>query len=63
MINQDDIIHQIKGGQKFKNIIYTEINQGLNFDLSDKLKKEIIQKGYNTTINHIEKYLIEKSSN
>ena len=63
MINQDDIIHQIKGGQKFKNIIYTEINQGLNFDLSDKQKKEIIQKGYQTTINHIEKYFIEKSSN
>ena len=46
-----------------KRIILSEINGGLDFDLSDKLKKEIIQKGYNTTINHIEKYLIEKSSN
>ena len=59
MINQDDIIHQIKTGQQFKNIIYTEINQGLNFDLSDTLKKEIIQKGYLTTINHINKYLTD----
>ena len=59
MINQDDIIKQIKNGQKFKNIIYTEINQGLNFDLSDTLKKEIIQKGYLTTINHINKYLTD----
>ena len=59
MINQDDIIHQIKNGQKFKNIIYTEINQGLNFDLSDTQKKEIIQKGYQTTINHINKYFTD----
>lgn len=59
MINQDEFILQIKDGQRFKNIIYTEINQGLNFDLSDTLKKEIIQKGYLTTINHINKYLTD----
>ena len=35
------------------------VNQGLNFDLSDTLKKEIIQKGYLTTINHINKYLTD----
>tara|TARA_Y100001970_G_C14065530_1_gene766484 strand:+ start:226 stop:1077 length:852 start_codon:yes stop_codon:yes gene_type:complete len=59
MINQDDIIHEIKNGKKFYNIIYTEINQGLNFDLSESQKKEIIKKGYQTTINHIQKYFTE----
>ena len=60
MINQDDIIHEIKNRKEFPTIIYTEINQGLNFDLSELQKKEIIQKGYLTTINHIQKYHIQK---
>ena len=59
MINQDTIVQEIKDGKEFPTIIYTEINQGLNFDLSESHKKEIIQKGYQTTIDHIQKYLME----
>ena len=59
MINQDAILQGIKNGKEFHNIISVEINQGLNFDLSDTQKKEIIQKGYQNTINHINKYLTD----
>ena len=37
-----------------KRIIVTEINQGLNFDLSEDKKKEIIKLGYDSAIKHIE---------
>ena len=59
MINQDDIIHQIKNGQKFKNIIYTEINQGLNFDISQEDKEKMISKGYECALKHINEYLLD----
>ena len=38
------------------NIIYYDINLGLNFSLSEKEKEIYIQKAYDTTINHIHTY-------
>ena len=51
------IKNDIKNGTKFKNIIYTEVNQGLNFDLTYERKLEIIELGYETTNNHIKNNL------
>jgi|TARA_B110000971_G_C20000172_1_gene496393 NTE family protein len=53
MINQDDIVRKIKSGVSKKQIIYTEINEGLNFNLSDADKERIISIGYESTMNHI----------
>jgi predicted acylesterase/phospholipase RssA len=58
MINQDDIIREIKSGKVFKDIIYTEINEGLNFDMNTNEKKIIIKKGYDDAMNHINEHLI-----
>ena len=49
MINSDDT----ENHKKNKNIIYFEINQGLDFNLK---KESIIQEGYDNTIQHINKY-------
>ena len=57
IINQDDIVYQIKLGKKNKRIIYNEVNQGLNFDLSKDRRKFIIENAYNNTIEHIENIL------
>ena len=56
MINQDDIVREIKSGASNKKIIYTEINEGLNFTLSDEDKERIIRIGYESTMTHIKKY-------
>ena len=57
MINQDDIVYQIKKGNSNKKIIYNEIKLGLNFDVKDHIKDKVIQLAYNNTIKHINLYL------
>jgi len=57
MINQDDIIYQIKGNNSSKKDLFVEINQGLNFNLTQERKLEMIEIGYNKTLQHIDNYL------
>ena len=59
MINQDDIIYQIKGNNSSKKDLFVEINQGLNFNLTQERKLEMIEIGYNKTLQHIDNYLTE----
>ena len=56
MTNQDDIVYKIKSGETINNIIYTEINEGLNFNLTEEDKGRIINLGYESALNHIEKH-------
>ena len=57
MINQDDIIYQIKNNNSSKKDFFVEINQGLNFNLTQERKLEMIEIGYNKTLQHIDNYL------
>ena len=59
MINQDPIVHEIKAGKNLERIIYTEINQGLNFDVSQEDKDRMISKGYESALRHINEYLLK----
>ena len=43
-------------------ILYIKIDQGLNFDLSIEDKKNIIQKGYDNTLQHIQDYMDNTSN-
>ena len=52
MINSDNI----EDHKKNKNIIFFEIDQGLDFNISDVKKESILQEGYTKTINHINTY-------
>ena len=57
MINQDPIVYQIKSGEHPSRVIYTEINQGLNFDVSQEDKEKMIEEGYECTLKHIAAHL------
>jgi len=59
MINQDDIVHQIKENKSSKKDIFIKINQGLDFHLTQERKLEMIEIGYNKTLQHIDNYLTE----
>jgi len=59
MINQDDIVHQIKGNKSSKKDIFIEINQGLDFHLTQERKLEMIEIGYKKTLQHIDNYLTD----
>jgi NTE family protein len=59
MINQDDIVHQIKDNNYSKKDFFIEINQGLDFHLTRERKLEMIEIGYNKTLQHIDNYLTE----
>ena len=59
MINQDPIVYEIKAGNNSERIIYTEINQGLNFDVSQEDKDRMINKGYESALRHINEYLLK----
>lgn len=59
MINQDDIVHQIKENKSSKKDIFIVINQGLDFHLTQERKLEMIEIGYNKTLQHIDNYLTE----
>jgi predicted acylesterase/phospholipase RssA len=57
MINQDQVVYDIKNENEDPRIIYNQIEYGLNFDMPEKDKTEIIMKSYDTTINHIKRHL------
>ena len=57
MINQDPIVYQIKSGEHPERVIYTEVNQGLDFDISQENKDALIQSGYECALKHIEEHL------
>ena len=57
MINQDPIVYQVRSGETGKKIVYTEINQGLNFDVSQEDKDKMIEEGYECTLKHIAEHL------
>ena len=59
MINQDQTVYDVKNGKINKNIIYVEVNYGLNFVMEIEKKKEIIQQAYEITTNHINQYLVK----
>ena len=61
MINKEKIdFDKYKEGKE--RILYIQINQGLNFDLSVEDKKNIIQKGYDNTLQHIQNYMDNTSN-
>jgi len=59
MINQDQVVYDIKENKGKDNIIYVEINYGLNFDMSLEDKERLINSGYKLTIEHIKKHLVK----
>ena len=59
MINQDPIVYDVKAGKNPERVIYTEINQGLNFDVSQEDKDRMISKGYESALRHINEYLLK----
>ena len=59
MINQDPIVFQIKSGEHPERVINTEVNQGLDFDISQENKDVLIQSGYECALKHIEEHLLD----
>ena len=59
MINQDPIVYDVNAGKNPERVIYTEINQGLNFDVSQEDKDRMINKGYESALQHINEYLLK----
>tara|TARA_Y100001970_G_C14158605_1_gene817134 strand:- start:93 stop:947 length:855 start_codon:yes stop_codon:yes gene_type:complete len=57
MINQDQVVYDIKENKGSKQIIYVEVNYGLNFNMSMKDKEKIINYSYQATRKHITEYL------
>ena len=57
IINQDQIIYDIKNNKKDKRIIFNKVDYGLNFDMPTEDKLKIIDIAYNNTINHIKQHL------
>ena len=57
MINQDQTVYDIKQNKINKRIIYAEINYGLNFEITEDEKNNLIDKGYEITMKHITEHL------
>ena len=57
IINQDQIIYDIKNNKKDKRIIFNRVDYGLNFDMPMEDKLNIIDIAYKSTINHIKQHL------
>jgi len=57
MINQDQVIYDIKENKGSKQIIYVEVNYGLNFNMSIEDKNKIINDSYQATTKHIIEHL------
>ena len=62
MINKDETNFKDNYKEGNQRILYIPIGQGLNFDLSIEDKKNIIQKGYENTIKHIQNYMDNTSN-
>ena len=61
LVEQDQIVYDVKNGVKNKRIIYLPIKLGLNFDLDDSLKQGVIDKGYEGAIAHISEHFRESA--
>ena len=61
LVEQDQIVYDVKNGVKNKRIIYIPIKLGLNFDLDDSLKQEVIDKGYEGATTHINEHFTESA--
>ena len=57
IINQDQIIYDIKNNKKDKRIIFNRVDYGLNFDMPIEDKLKIIDIAYKNTIDHIKQHL------
>ena len=60
MINQDEVVYQIKKKNINPRIIYNEVNLGLDFNVKKETKERVIQEGYENAIKHIETYLLNE---
>ncbi len=60
MINQDEVVYQIKKKNINPRIIYNEVNLGLDFNVKKETKERVIQEGYGNAIKHIETYLLDE---
>ncbi len=60
MINQDEVVYQIKKKNINPRIIYNEVNLGLDFNVKKETKERVIQEAYENTIKHIETYLLDE---
>ena len=58
MINQDQVIYDIKENKGSSKIIYIEVDYGLNFNMPSNDKEKIINNSYHKTIKHITEYLV-----
>ena len=59
MINQDEIVYQIKNNKNDPRIIFNEVNLGLDFNVKDETKERGIQEAYEITMKHINDYQIK----
>ena len=59
MINQDQIIYDIKNNRKNKRILFNEVDYGLNFDMPLEDKLDIINDSYKLTLEHIRQHLVK----
>ena len=59
MIQQDQVIYDIKKNEIDPKIIYIPVDYGLKFDMSNKEKIEIMDKSYRITIEHIKQHLVK----
>lgn len=59
MINQDQIIYDIKNNKKNKRILFNEVDYGLNFDMPLEDKLDIINDSYKLTLEHIRQHLVK----
>lgn len=57
MINQDQVIYDIKENKGSSKIIYIEVDYGLNFNMPHNDKEKIINDSYDKTIHHITEHL------
>ena len=55
MKNNDNRFHEIKSGKFHPRIIHINANLGLNFNISNEVKEQIIQNAYAETLAHFEK--------
>ena len=57
MINQDQVVYDVKENKGSSKIIFIDVNYGLNFNMPKKDKQKIISESYDKTIKHITEHL------
>ena len=55
MKNHDNRFHEIKSGKFDPRIIHVKANLGLNFNISNEVKEQVIQDAYEATFSHFDK--------